>query len=69
VNSLSGPRALKRTLGPDYGGPSVSIDPVSREWILYSWQDAPSDITVHVRDADWNVFLEKVGRWGAEHGG
>lgn len=34
---------LRQILGPTYGGPSLSFDKVSNQYIIYKWHDAPVD--------------------------
>ena len=54
---------LKHVLGGTYGGPSLSVDPDSKEFVLYSWTDAPVGMHDHARNEDWDTFMLLVDQW------
>lgn len=58
---MSKPPFNPRALGRGYGGPVIGME--DGEYVLYSWSNAPSGETYHVRHQDWDEFCRLVDEY------
>lgn len=53
---------MAKILGPTYGGPSISYDKDTKEFVLYRWYDAPVDIEELSRGKTLLSLLRNVSK-------
>ena len=58
---------LRKVLGDDYGGPSISVNTDTGEFYIYSWGDAPVSMTRHFKGANMQELSANVAAWLHKH--